>query len=334
MTTATIQPIKDFISEDAFTEWKAVIMAKAKMTLPEMMRALNHGRSNLNRVNQITHQIFSELQNVDQEIFKDSLVSILSLISEYSFQEKDFYLASQSTFATEKKDEIEINHLERSIDLNCDIWAQFLSGLHPMMFELARCAYNGGFTPNCIVNERFSNRRYQSTKFTFFNIEFNWRDSNKSENEHCLEVMPKLLKASEFDEENALAFLESVLQWQVFNQLQQKLITDLNKLIEENDSEKVDQPVTEFNINFLPSTQFELGLDGSEVQDFLKQLFSLISLTNITPTGETWSDEVIDFYNKNPSKNILLYNHFNVSVSKPNRTSLYAKRKLKVKYAK
>lgn len=72
MTTVTTQPIKDAISEEAFNEWKAGIMAKAKMALPEMMRALNYGRSNLNRVNQITHQIFSELQNVDQEIFKDS----------------------------------------------------------------------------------------------------------------------------------------------------------------------------------------------------------------------------------------------------------------------
>ena len=334
MTTATTQFIKDSILEEAFNEWKAGIMTKAKMALPEMMRALNHGRSNLNLVNQITQQIFSALQNVDQEIFKDSLKSIRSLISEYSFQEDGFYLASQSTFATEKKDEIEINHLERNIDLNCDIWTQFLSGLHPMMFELAKCAYNGGFTPNYIVNERLSKRRYHSTKFTFFNMEFNWKDSNKGENEYCLEVMPQLLQASDFDEEKALMFLESVLQWQVFNQLQQELIADLNKLIENNDSEKVTQPVVEFNINFLRSTQFELGLDGLETQDFLKKLFTLISLTDATPTGEPWGDEVIDFYNRNPSKNILLYNNFNVSVSKPNRTSLYAKRKLKVKYAR
>ena len=334
MTTATTQFIKDAISESQFNEWKAGIMTKAKMSLPEMMGALNHDRANLNQADQITNKIFSELKNVKEDVFKTVLVSVRSLISEYSFQEKEFYLASQSTFATEKKDKIEINHLERNIDLNCDIWTQFLSGLHPMMFELARCAYNSGFTSNCIVNERFSNRRYQSTKFTFFNMEFNWRDSDKGEIEHCLEIMPKLLKASEFDEEKALAFLESVLQWQVFNQLQQELITDLNKLIEENHSEKVTQPIVEFNINFLRSTQFELGLDGVETQDFLKKLFSLISLTDATPTGEPWGDEVIDFYNENPSKNILLHNHFNVSVSKPNRTSLYAKRKLKVKYAR
>lgn len=332
-----IQPIKDAISEEAFNEWKLGIMTKAKMALPEMMRALNHGRSNLNLVNQITQQIFSALQNVDQEIFKDSLKSIRSLISEYSFQEDGFYLVSKADLIEKKKDELHINFLEKSIDLNCDAWAQLLSELHPMMFKFADRAFKANMTQFYITDERFSERRYKYNKFSFFNSAFNWEDfrhSYSTSEEYCLKIMPQLLEASEFSEEKVLSFLESVLQWHLFNLLQQEFINNLNDLIGNNNVEKVANPVADFNINFLPTTQFELGLDGEEVRDFLKNLFNLISLTETTPTGELWGENMVRLYNENPSKNILLHNHFNISVSKAKHHQWYSRRKLKVKYVK
>ena len=214
---------------------------------------------------------------------------------------------------------------------------QLLSELHPMTLKLAERAFKSNLTQFYITNERFSKRRYESNKFSFFNSAFNWEDFRHSYStceQYCLEVMPKLLIASEFNEEKALAFLESVLQWCLFNSLQQELINNLNELIGNNNVEKVANPVADFNINFLPSTQFELGLDGDEVRDFLRSLFNLISLTETTPTGEPWSEDVVRLYNENPSKNILVYNHFNISVSKAKRHPWYSKRKLKVKYMK
>ena len=334
--TAT-QLIQDFIPESQFNEWKAGIIAKAKFLLPDIISGLEQKGSHLHRAQEITTRIFTDLQSTDEEVFDESLSLIRSLISEFSFQEDNFYCVSQPKFIEKKKDELRINYLEKSIDLNCDAWAQLLSELHPMMFKFADRAFKANMTHFYITDERFSKRRYEYNKFSFFNSAFNWEDFRHSYNtseEYCLEVMPKLLLASEFNEEKVLSFLESVLQWCLFNSLQQELINNLNELIGNNNVEKVANPVANFNINFLPTTQFELGLDGEEVRDFLKNLFNLISLTETTPTGELWSQNMVRLYNENPSKNILLHNHFNISVSKAKRNQWYSRRKLKVKYVK
>lgn len=336
MTTAT-QLIQDFIPESQFNEWKAGIIAKAKFLLPNIISDFKKKESSLHRAQEITAQLFTDLQSADEEVFGESLNLIRSLISEFSFQEKDFYLVSKKEFIEKKKDELHINFLEKRIDLNCDAWTQLLSEVHPMMFKFAKHAFKSNMTQFYIIEECFSKRRYESNKFSFFNSAFNWEDfrhSYSSCEEYCLEVMPKLLTASEFNEEKVLAFLESILQWRLFNLLQQDLINYLNKLIGNNNAEKVENPIVNFNVNFLPTTQIELGLDGVDVRDFLKNLFNLISLTETTPTGEHFGEDVVRFYTDNPSKNILLHNHFNVSVSKPQRQSLYVQRKLKVKYVK
>ena len=336
MTTNT-QLIQDFIPESQFNEWKAGIIAKAKFWLPDIISNLKKKESSLHRAQEITARLFTDLQSTDEEVFDESLNLIRSLIAEFSFQRKDFYLISQSDFIEKKKDELQINYLEKSIDLNCDAWAQLLSELHPMMLEFADRAFKANMTQFYITDERFSKRRYEYNKFSFFNSAFNWEDfrhAYSTSEEYCLEVMPKLLSASEFSEEKVLSFLDSILQWRLFNLLQQEFINNLNELIGNNNAEKVANPVADFNINFLPSTQFELGLDGDEVRDFLRSLFNLISLTETTPTGEPWSEDVVRLYNENPSKNILVYNHFNISVSKAKRHPWYSKRKLKVKYVK
>lgn len=123
------------------------------------------------------------------------------------------------------------------------------------------------------------------------NYDYNKEKRDYIEEEYCLDVMPKLLVASEFSEEKALAFLDTILQWELFDSLQQDLINGLNEKIAQNNAEKVANPIANFNINFLPATQFELGLNGDETRYFLRNLFYLISLTEITPTGEIW-DEV------------------------------------------
>ena len=145
--------------------------------------------------------------------------------------------------------------------------------------------------------------------------------------------MPLLLIASEFDEEKALAFLESILQWRAFELLQQSLATDLNNFIEKNDLKEVPQPVAVFNINALHLTKFELGLSEIKIMLFFKTLFDFISLTEVTPTGEPFGEEVIRYYNGNPNKDILLHNHFNISVAEMKQSFLYSERKLTVKYA-
>lgn len=335
--TTIAQPIQDFITALQFNEWKAGIIDKAKFLLPNIISDFKKKKLSLHRAQEITARIFAELQNTDEETFDESLNLIRSLIAEFLFQRKDFYLISQPEFIEKKKDELRINHLEKSIDLNCDAWAQLLSELHPMMLEFADRAFKANMTQFYITDERFSKRRYEYNKFSFFNSAFNWEDfrhAYSTSEEYCLEVMPKLLSASEFSEEKVLSFLDSILQWRLFNLLQQEFINNLNELIGNNNAEKVANPVADFNINFLPSTQFELGLDGDEVRDFLRSLFNLISLTETTPTGEPWSEDVVRLYNENPSKNILVYNHFNISVSKAKRHPWYSKRKLKVKYVK
>lgn len=335
--TTTTQPIQDFITALQFNEWKAGIITKAKFLLPNIISDLKKKESSLYRANKLTTQLFTDLQSTDEEVFDESLSLIRSLIAEFSFQRKDFYLISQSEFIEKKKDELQINHLEKSIDLNCDAWAQLLSELHPMMLEFADRAFKANMTQFYITDERFSKRRYKYNKFSFFNSAFNWEDfrhAYSTPEEYCLKIMPQLLEASMFNEEKVLSFLESVLQWRLFNLLQRELINNLNELIGNNNAEKVANPVANFNINFLPSTQFELGLDGDEVRYFLRSLFNLISLTETTPTGELWSEDAVRLYNENPSKNILLYHHFNISVSKAKRHYWYSDRKLKVKYVK
>lgn len=336
MTTNT-QPIQDFITALQFNEWKSGIIDKAKFLLPNIISDFKKKELSLHRAQEITTRLFTDLQSTDEETFDESLTLIRSLIAEFSFQRENFYLISQSDFIEKKKDELQINYLEKSIDLNCDAWAQLLSELHPMMLEFADRAFKANMTQFYITDERFSERRYKYNKFSFFNSAFNWEDfrhSYSTSEEYCLKIMPQLLEASEFSEEKVLSFLESVLQWHLFNLLQQEFINNLNELIGNNNVEKVANPVADFNINFLPTTQFELGLDGEEVRDFLKNLFNLISLTETTPTGELWGENMVRLYNENPSKNILLHNHFNISVSKAKRHQWYSRRKLKVKYVK
>lgn len=337
MTTATTQFIKDFISKEAFNEWKAGIIAKAKSLLPSIISESYKAELDLNQANDIANQLLSKLQNTNEKAFKESLDLIRSLISAYSFQENLLSLISQPDFIEKKKDELRINHLEKSIDLNCDAWIRLLSALHPMMFELADRAFKSNMTQSYITEERFSKRRYSSNKFSFFNSSFNWEDffqSYRNEEEYCLKVMPQLLEASIFNEEKALGFLNSILRWELFNSLQIELVNRLNGIIEQNDAEKVPNPIVSFNINSLPSTQLELGLEGVEVRVFLKTLFNLISLTDVSLTGEFWTEDMVRRYNDNPSKNILILDRFNISVSKAKSHSLYSKRKLKVKYAK
>lgn len=337
MTTATTQPIKDFISEDAFNEWKAGLIAKAKSLLPSIISESRKAELDLDQANDIANKLFSELQNTNEKAFKESLDLVRSLISGYSFQTELLSLVSQPDFIKKKKDELRINYLEKRIDLNCDAWIHFLSELHPMMFELADRAFRSNMTQSYITNECFSKRRYESNKFSFFDSSFNWEDFHQSysnEEEYCLKVMPQLLEASIFNEEKVLGFLNSILQWDLFNSLQIELVNRLNGIIEQNDAEKVPNPVIDFNINSLPSIQLELGLEGVEVRVFLKTLFNLISLTDVSPIGEFWSEDMVRRYNDNPSKNILILDRFNISVSKPKSHYLYSNRKLKVKYAK
>ena len=337
MTTATTQFIKDFISKEAFNEWKAGIIAKAKSLLPSIISESYKAELDLNQANVIANRLFAELQNTNKTVFKESLDLVRSLISAYSFQENLLSLVSQPNFIEKKKDELRINYLEKSIDLNCDAWIRLLSELHPMMFELADRAFKSNMTQSYITEERFSKRRYSSNKFSFFNSSFNWEDfhqSYRNEEEYCLKVMPQLLEASIFNEEKALGFLNSILRWELFNSLQIELVNRLNEIIEQNDAEKVPNPIVNLNINSLPSIQFELGLEGVEVRVFLKTLFNLISLTDVSLTGEFWTEDMVRRYNDNPSKNILILDRFNISVSKAKSHSLYSKRKLKVKYAK
>jgi hypothetical protein len=337
MTTVATQPIKDFISEVAFNEWKAGLIAKAKSLLPSIISESYKAELDLDQANDIANQLFSKLQNTNEKAFKESLDLVRSLISAYSFQTEMLSLVSQPDFIEKKKDELRINYLEKRIDLNCDAWTRLLSELHPMMFELADRAFKSNMTQSYITDECFSKLRYASNKFSFFDSSFNWEDfchSYSKEEEYCLKVMPQLLEASIFNEEKVLKFLNSVLQWGLFNSLQIELVNRLNGIIEQNDAEKVPNPVIDFNINSLPSTQLELGLEGVEVRVFLKTLFNLISLTDVSPTGEFWSEDIVKRYNNNPSKNILILDRFNISVSKPKSHYLYSNRKLKVKYAK
>lgn len=331
MTTAT-QPIQDFIPESQFNEWKKGIIAKAKTLLPALINDFNRKEVRLDHANRTAISIFSKLENLNEEVFNNSLELAFTLISEYSFQENDFSFVSKSDFLDKKKDALRIRYLEKNIDLNYSIWTQFLSELHPMMDQLARHAYHLGTTSIYIPEQSFSEQRYESYKFPFFNKEFNRQDSEQVEDEYCLNVMPQLLTASEFDEEKALAFLDSILQWRAFELLQQSLVTDLNSLIEQNDPKEVPQPVAEFNINALHLTKFELGLSDFRVKKFFKTLFDFISLTEITPTGESFGDEVIRMYNDNPNKEILVHNHFNISVAEMKKSFINTERKLTVKY--
>ena len=88
-----------------------------------------------------------------------------------------------------------------------------------------------------------------------------------------------------------------------------------------------------FNINSLHLTKLELGLSEIKILLFFKTLFDFISLTEVTPTGEPFGDEVIRHYNNNPNKEILVHNHFNISVAEMKRSFLNSERKLTVKYA-
>lgn len=227
MTTATAQPIKDFISEDAFNEWKAGLIAKAKSLLPSIISESYKAELDLDQANDIANQLFSKLQNTNEKTFNESLDLVRSLISGYSFQTEQFYLVSQPDFIEKKKDELRINYLEKRIDLNCDAWTRLLSELHPMMFELADRAFKSNMTQSYITDKCFSKHRYESNKFSCFDSSFNWEDFHHSyskEEEYCLKVMPQLLEASIFNEEKVLEFLNSVLQWNLFNSLQIELV--------------------------------------------------------------------------------------------------------------
>lgn len=330
--TTTAQPIQDFIPESQFNEWKDGIIAKAKTLFPALISKLNQKEARLDHANRLAMHIFSKLENVKEEVFNDSLDLTFTLMAEYPSHEKDVLFVSKSDFLNKKKDALRIRYLEKNIDLNHSIWAQFLSELHPIMFKLAKHAYNSGATSIYISGESFSEQRYESYKFPFFDKEFNRQDSEQVENEYCLEIMPLLLIASEFDEEKALAFLESILQWRAFELLQQSLATDLNNFIEKNDLKEVPQPVAVFNINALHLTKLELGLSEIKIMLFFKTLFDFISLTEVTPTGEPFGEEVIRYYNGNPNKDILLHNHFNISVAEMKQSFLHSERKLTVKY--
>lgn len=311
------------------------IIAKAKTLFPALISKLNQKEARLDHANRLAMHIFSKLENVKEEVFDNALELTFTLISEYSFQETDFSFVSKSDFLNKKKDALRIRYLEKNIDLNYHIWMRFLSELHPMMAQLAKHAYNLGTTSIYIAEQSFSNCRYESDKFHFFDKEFNFnrQNSQPTEDEYCLEIMPQLLIASDFDEEKALAFLESILQWRAFELLQQSLITDLNDLVKQNDPKEVPQPVAEFNINALHLTKLELGLSEIKILLFFKTLFDFISLTEVTPTGEPFGDEVIRHYNNNPNKEILVHNHFNISVAEMKRSFLHSERKLTVKYA-
>ena len=113
--TTTTQLIQDFIPESQFNEWKAGIIAKAKFWLPDIISNLKKKESSLHRAQEITSRLFTDLQNTDEMAFNESLNLTRSLISEFSFQEKDFYCVSQSNFIKKKKDELHINFLEKSI---------------------------------------------------------------------------------------------------------------------------------------------------------------------------------------------------------------------------
>lgn len=336
MSTTTIQPIKDLISETQFNEWKNGIIAKAKTLLPALISDFDLKGVRLDHANRVAMHIFSKLENVNEEVFDNSLDLTFTLISEYSFQESDFSFVSKSDFLNKKKDELRIRYLEKNIELNHHIWVRFLSELHPMMAQLARHAYHAELTPIYIQEKSFSECRYESGvfgQFPFFNIKFNCQSYEQEENEYYLDMMPQLVTASEFDEEKALSFLDSVLQWRAFELLQQSLVTDLNNLIEQNEPKEVPQPVAEFNINALHLTKFELGLKDFKVKKFFKTLFDFISLTEVTPNGRGFKDEVIRMYNDNPNKEILVHDHFNISVAEMKKSFINTERKLTVEYA-
>ena len=184
--TTTAQPIKDFIPESQFNEWKNGIIAKAKTLFPTLISKLNQKEARLDHANRLAMHIFSKLENVKEEVFDNSLDLTFTLISEYSFQENDFSFVSKSDFLNKKKDALRVRYLEKNIDLNHSIWVQFLSELHPMMTELARHAYHAELTPIYIPEKSFSECRYESGvfgKFPFFNIEFNCQSYEQEENE-------------------------------------------------------------------------------------------------------------------------------------------------------
>ena len=328
--TTTAQPIQDLIPESQFNEWKDGIIAKAKTLFPALISKLNQKEARLDHANRLAMHIFSKLENVKEEVFNDSLDLTFTFMAEYQSHEKDVLFVSKSDFLNKKKDALRIRYLEKNIDLNHSIWAQFLSELHPMMAELAKHAYNLGTTSIYIPEQSFSEQRYyhESCTFSFFDKEFNRQYSD----EYCLETMPQLVTASEFDEEKALAFLDSILQWQAFELLQQSLITDLNNLIEQNEPKEVPQPVAEFNINAPHLIKFELGLSDFKVMKFFRTLFDFISLTEVTPAGKLFRGDVISFYNDNPNKDILIHNHFNISVAEMKQSFINSERKLTVKY--
>ena len=103
MTTATAQPIKDFISEDAFNEWKAGLIAKAKSLLPSIISESYKAELDLDQANDIANQLFSKLQNTNEKAFNESLDLVRSLISGYSFQTELLSLVSQPDFIEKKK---------------------------------------------------------------------------------------------------------------------------------------------------------------------------------------------------------------------------------------
>ena len=103
MTTATTQFIKDFISKEAFNEWKAGIIAKAKSLLPSIISESYKTELDLNQANDIANQLLSKLQNTNEKAFKESLDLIRSLISAYSFQENLLSLVTQPEFIEKKK---------------------------------------------------------------------------------------------------------------------------------------------------------------------------------------------------------------------------------------
>ena len=84
MTTVATQPIKDFISEVAFNEWKAGLIAKAKSLLPSIISESYKAELDLDQANDIANQLFSKLQNTNEKAFKESLDLVRSLISAYS----------------------------------------------------------------------------------------------------------------------------------------------------------------------------------------------------------------------------------------------------------
>ena len=113
MTTATIQPIKDLIPESQFNEWKDGIITKAKALFPALISSLHQKEVRLDRANRLAMHIFSKLENLNEEVFNDSLELTFTLIAEYSFQENDVLFVSKSDFLNKKKDALRIRYLEK-----------------------------------------------------------------------------------------------------------------------------------------------------------------------------------------------------------------------------